>query len=49
MNECFLEQNARVLKAKNTTDNYIYSQDINSLEFEIAKDEVYKELLEAQS
>ena len=49
MNECFLEQNARVLKVKNTIDNYIYSQDINPLEFEIAKDEVYKELLEAQN
>ena len=35
MNECFLEQNARVLKAKNTIDNYICSQYINPLEFEM--------------
>ena len=35
MNECFLEQNARVLKAKNTIDNYICSQDVNPLEFEM--------------
>ena len=35
LNECFLEQNARVLKAKNTIDNYTCSQDINSLEFEM--------------
>ena len=35
MNECLLEQNARVLKAKNAIDNYICSQDINPLEFEV--------------
>ena len=35
MNECFLEQNARVLKAKNTIDSYICSQDVNLLEFEM--------------
>ena len=35
MNECFLVQNARVLKAKNTIDNYICSQDINPLEYEM--------------
>ena len=35
MNECFLEQNARVLKAKNTVDNYICSQNISPLEFEM--------------
>ena len=35
MNECFLVKNARVLKAKNTIDNYICSQDINPLEYEM--------------
>ena len=35
MNECFLEQNARVLRTKNTIDNYICSQGINPLEFEM--------------
>ena len=34
-NECFLEQNAPVLKAKNTINNYTCSQDINPLEFEM--------------
>ena len=45
MNECFLEQNARVLKDKNTIDNYICSQDVNPLEFEMKpsrKSYVYK-------
>ena len=37
MNEGFLEQNARVLKAKNTIDNYICSLDINPLEFEMKR------------
>ena len=35
MNECFLERNARALKAKNTIDNYTCSQDISPLEFEM--------------
>ena len=35
MNECFLEQNTHVLKAKNTINNYTYSQDINPLEFKM--------------
>ena len=39
LNECFLEQNARVLKAKNNIDNYICNQDINTLEFEMKPSE----------
>ena len=35
MNECFLEQNTPVLKAKNIIDNYICSQDINPLQLEM--------------
>ena len=35
MNECFLQQNTRVLKAKNTISNYICSHDTNPLQFEM--------------
>ena len=35
MNECFLEQNARVLKDKNTIANYLCSHDTTPLEFEM--------------
>ena len=35
MNQCFLERNARVLKAKDVIDNYTCSPDINPLEFEM--------------